>query len=112
MEKPKAKTDEQDGDSDEDDDSEYDSESDGAQEGEKGSWQDKIIISSDSAWKSYFDVIILFLVGYSCFTTLFYVAFQQPVNRLHLAWDQAVEIFFYTDFFFNFLQEYVDQDSH
>jgi hypothetical protein len=31
---------------------------------------------------------------------------------LHLAWDQAVEIFFYTDFSFNFLQEYIDQDSH
>jgi hypothetical protein len=79
---------------------------------EKGSWQDKIIIGSDSAWKSYFDVFILVMVGYSCFTTLFYVAFQSPNNRLHLVWDQAVEIFFYTDFCFNFLQEYIDQDSH
>jgi hypothetical protein len=87
-EKPKPKQEEKEReDSEEEDNSEYDDESDEGQDGEKGSWQDKIIISTDSAWKSYFDVWILMLVGYSCFTTLFYVAFQQPTNRYHLAWD-------------------------
>ena len=76
QEKPKLKVEQKEGnDSDDDDEEDYDSESDEGQEGEKGSWQDKIIISVDSGWKSYFDVWILLLVGYSCFTTLFYVAF-------------------------------------
>jgi hypothetical protein len=36
---------------------------------------DRIIIGAESRWKSYFDVGILLLVGYSCSTTMFYVAF-------------------------------------
>ena len=50
-------------------------------------------------------------MGYSCFTTLFYVAFGVPTNKFHRAWDMVVEYFFYTDFVFNFLQEYYDQDN-
>lgn len=50
---------------------------------EKRSLSDKIIIDADSRWKSIFDVSILFLVGYSCFTSLFYVAFGQPTNKFH-----------------------------
>lgn len=79
---------------------------------EKRPLLDHIIIGCDSRWKSYFDVWILILVGYSCSTTLFYVAFHQPTGKIHLAWDKMVEMFFYTDFCFNFLQEYIDPDNH
>jgi hypothetical protein len=37
--------------------------------------KDKIIISSTSKWKAIFDVFILLLVGYSCITSMLYVAF-------------------------------------
>lgn len=56
-----------------------------------------------SPWKSYFDIVILLLVGYSCFSTLLYVAFGQPEDKLQIAFDQTVEIMFYLDFFLNFL---------
>ena len=69
---------------------------------EKKPFVDKLIISSKSAWKSYFDIVILLLVGYSCQSTLLYVAFGQPTNAFHLAIDHAVEIIFYTDFILNF----------
>ena len=78
---------------------------------EKRPFVDKLIISSKSAWKSYFDIIILLLVGYSCQSTLLYVAFGQPTNKFHLAIDHAVEITFYTDFLLNFFQEFLDPDS-
>ena len=38
----------------------------------------RIIIKHDAPWKSVFDVVILLLVGYSCITSLFYVAFVSP----------------------------------
>lgn len=38
----------------------------------------RIIIKHDASWKSVFDVVILLLVGYSCITSLFYVAFISP----------------------------------
>lgn len=95
-----------------DDSDDSDSDSDKTVEGEKKPFIDRFIISSDNRLKSYFDVWILLLVGYSCSTTLFYVAFQQPTARFHLIWDQTVEIFFYSDFCLNFLQEYVDSDNH
>ena len=41
----------------------------------KKSFKDYIIISADSKWKSFFDIWILFLVGYSCFSSMYYVAF-------------------------------------
>lgn len=56
-----------------------------------------------STWKSYFDIVILLLVGYSCFSTLLYVAFGQPTEALQMAFDQTVEIMFYLDFVLNFL---------
>lgn len=40
----------------------------------------KLIIRQNSQWKAIFDVWMLGLVGYSCFTTIFYVAFGMPGN--------------------------------
>lgn len=77
----------------------------------KKNCKEKLIISWDSGWKSYFDIAILLLVGYSCFSTLLYVAYGTPTNELHKAFDDFVEYMFYTDFLFNFLQEYRDPDT-
>jgi hypothetical protein len=41
----------------------------------KKTFKEYLIIPADSKWKSFFDIWILFLVGYSCFTSMYYVAF-------------------------------------
>ena len=50
------------------------------EEVEKIPFKERIIIKYDAPWKSVFDVVILLLVGYSCITSLFYVAFVSPTN--------------------------------
>ena len=49
----------------------------------KKTFTDYILISADSKWKSFFDIWILVLVGYSCFSSLFYVAFETPTDPIH-----------------------------
>ena len=70
-----------------------------------------MLISADSKWKSFFDIWILFLVGYSCFSSLFYVAFTTPSDPIHKGWDFFVEINFYADIVLNFFSEYKDPDT-
>ena len=65
------------------DNDEYDDEDDV----DTRTFAEKIIISSENDVKGAFDVIILFFVGYSCFTTLYYVAFGLPSDKYHLLWD-------------------------
>ena len=78
---------------------------------EKIPFKERIIIRHDAPWKSVFDVVILLLVGYSCITSLYYVAFISPVNLMHIVFDWVVEAAFYTDLFLNFITEYVDPIS-
>lgn len=78
---------------------------------EKLPFKERIIIRADASWKSVFDVFILFLVGYSCITSLFYVAFDGPSHILHRAFDWIVEVFFYLDLLLNFITEYIDPIS-
>ena len=54
---------------------------------------------------------ILLLVGYSCISSLFYVAFDMPTNPVHVAFDWIVELCFYTDLLLNFITEYIDPIS-
>jgi hypothetical protein len=35
-----------------------------------------LIISPEAKWKSIFDIIILFMVGYSCFVNMFAFAYD------------------------------------
>ena len=73
---------------------------------------DYIIISENSKWKATFDIYITFLVAYSCFTTVYYVAFDDvPSNVLEIV-NYIVEGSFFLDFSFNFLTEYTDPDSY
>lgn len=55
---------------------------------------------------------MLFLVGYSCFTSIYYVAFGQASNTPQVSFDWAVEGFFWLDLIFNFLQEYRDPETY
>lgn len=73
--------------------------------------KERIIIKHDATWKSVFDVVILLLVGYSCISSLFYVAFDQPSNIVHKVFDWIVEAAFYMDLFLNFITEYIDPIS-
>ena len=43
---------------------------------ETKSFKERIIIKQDAKWKAIFDVFILFNVGYSCVTSMFYAAFS------------------------------------
>lgn len=70
-----------------------------------------MIIPADSKWKSFFDIWILFLVGYSCFTSMYYVAFTTPTQRLHVMWDTFVEYNFYVDVILNFFSAYYHPDT-
>ena len=78
---------------------------------EKIPFKERIIIKHDATWKSVFDVVILLLVGYSCISSLFYVAFDQPSNVVHKVFDWIVEAAFYMDLFLNFITEYIDPIS-
>ena len=46
----------------------------------KKTWKERIIIPHDSKWKAIFDVFILFLVGYSCVKSVYYLAFEPLKN--------------------------------
>lgn len=70
-----------------------------------------MIISCDNPVKSYFDVFILLLVGYSCIMSLYNSAFTASTNSLIKIWDWVVEGFFYTDLILNFFHAYRDPDT-
>lgn len=79
--------------------------------GKKKSFREYLIISADSKWKSFFDIWILFLVGYSCFTSMYYVAFSTPTDFYHILWDKFVEYNFYADVVLNFFSAYFHPDT-
>jgi hypothetical protein len=77
-----------------------------------------LIISKDSDWKTVFDIIMLFASVYSTFSQAYYAAFgppdvvyfemaQQSITVIKFI-DETVELLFYLDFIFCFLQEYKD----
>lgn len=55
---------------------------------------------------------ILFLVGYTCTTNMYYVAFAPPTDTWRLVLDQCLEGFFYLDFVFNFFQGFRHEDTY
>lgn len=73
---------------------------------------DRLIINENSKWKTVFDIFMLFLVAYSCFTSVFYVAFDSPKNIPQIVFDWIVEGFFICDLVFNFFQEYKDPETY
>ena len=58
-----------------------------------------------------FDTGILIIIGYSCFTTVFYVSFGSPIPPTMKFIDNCVTIAFALDLIFNFLQEYQDKET-
>jgi len=68
--------------------------------------KDKIIISSTSKWKAIFDVFILLLVGYSCITSMLYVAFTTSNDRFLEIFENFVETMFWIDLILNFIQSF------
>jgi hypothetical protein len=64
-------------------------------------WKDKFIISQKSQWKAVFDIWMLVLVGYSCFTTIFYVSFQVDAVGIWDVIDMVVLVFFSLDLIFS-----------
>jgi len=79
---------------------------------ERRSFKDRLIISSENKFKSFFDVWVLVLVGYSCITSMYYVAFTKPSNRFHILWDDIVEYHFYIDIILSFFCEFKDPETN
>ena len=48
------------------------------------SCKERMLISHNSKWKGLFDIWMLFLVGYSCFTTIFLYATFKHLTYLAL----------------------------
>ncbi len=63
---------------------------------------EKYIIPMNSQWKTVFDTSILFVIGYSCFSTVLYIAFDIEESPLIATINWVVLGFFAFDFFFNF----------
>lgn len=78
----------------------------------KKTFKERIIISSDSKWKSIFDIFIIILVGYSCATNMYYVSFGNPTSQVTITLDFIFEVFFWVDFFLNFFQGFKHEDTY
>lgn len=75
-------------------------------------WTENFIIKENSKYKAAFDMWINLLVAYSCFTTIYYVAFENPKNPYIQIFEILVEIFFGIDILSNFFVEYRDTDTY
>ena len=73
---------------------------------------ENFIISMNSPWKTVFDTSILLVIGYSVFTSVFFVSFNVQRSRLFRIIDSGVTTVFFIDFFFNFFQEYQDKVTY
>lgn len=80
-------------------------------ESEGSSFLDKFTIHPDSKWKSFFDVCILVLVGYSCITNLYITAFSVEMSYVDVILFWIVEVFFYFDFSLSWFMGYRDPET-
>ena len=71
-----------------------------------------MIIPYNSGWKAVFDTSILLVIGYSCFTTVYYVAFNAEYPSTIRKVDYGVTSIFFLDFIFNMMTEYIDKDTY
>ena len=78
------------------------------------SWKQKLIINHNNKPKSIFDIGVLLLVGYSCVTTTYKVAFNEESNERQFAYyfDITVELLFVLDLILNFFQSFVDAETY
>ena len=63
---------------------------------------ENFIISMNSQWKAVFDTFILFVIGYSCLTTVLNISFNIQTGPFLTFVDNVVLMCFALDFFFNF----------
>jgi hypothetical protein len=75
-------------------------------------WTENFIIKENSKYKASFDMWINLLVAYSCFTTIYYVAFENPRNKKIQVFEIFVEIFFGIEIASNVFVEYKDTDTY
>ena len=78
------------------------------------SWKEKIIIDAEGREKALFDVVILILVGYSCVTTVFHVAFNPATDTKSFAYyfDKVVEYLFILDLLLNFITNFPHPETY
>ena len=54
----------------------------------------------------------MLVIGYSCFTTVYYVAFNAEYPSTIRKVDYGVTAIFFLDFIFNMMTEYIDKDTY
>ena len=69
------------------------------------------LIGTDSTWKPIFDIIILLLVGYTCFLNMYMVSFPSTLSQPQELVNRIVEYLFILDFVMNFFQCYKETDT-
>lgn len=69
------------------------------------------IIHPDTKWKSFFDVWILILVGYSCIINMYITAFSAEKSDTDTIIFWIVEVFFYFDFTFSWFMGFRDPET-
>ena len=79
---------------------------------ETKSFINRLIISHDSKWKKVFDFIILFWVGYSWFSTVYYAAFGDPATIGLIVFDYMIEVLFLMSLVLSFFHSFRDPDTN
>lgn len=78
----------------------------------KRPWFDYLIISENSKAKATYDIYINLLVAFSCFTTIYFVSFDDTPPAGMEIFNYIVEASFFLDLTMNFLTEYIDPDTY
>ena len=71
---------------------------------EKMTCKDKMFLHPDGSFLGVFDIILLFIIGYSCITSAYYITFHMTENYILLRIEDITYIAFACDIILNFLR--------
>lgn len=67
---------------------------------------EKMFLHPDGRFLSVFDVFMLGIIGYSCFTSAYYICFNMTTDPYLLRIEDVTYILFGLDIIFNFFRSY------
>jgi hypothetical protein len=73
--------------------------------------KEKMIIKQDDTYLIIFNYIIAVVSAYSCITSVYFAAFEEPSTQQETI-DLAIESFFWIDIILHFFEEYRDSKTH
>lgn len=75
------------------------------------SFKEKLFLDSEESFLGTWDVFMLGIIGYSCFTSAYYLAFAMTKDFYLLRIEDATYAIFGLDIFFNFFRIYIDKNG-